>query len=145
EYDETKNDEANKALRETLIQNGKRLDILRYSFPKLKDKMYVATSADGKLRIYSWDLGSGGTMHDIENVYQFQGNSGSVGTWMATGNEESGGGGYYSEIFELDSQTGPIYLATSTFVAQGNLHGQSIDALRINGDKLDTKTKVIRT
>src|SRR5205085_10061149 len=68
-YDETKIDQANKALEETLIRNGKRLDILRYAFPKLKDKMYVATSADAKLRIYSWDLGTGGTMHDIENVY----------------------------------------------------------------------------
>src|SRR6478752_5605072 len=97
-YDITKNKQANKALQETLMRNGKRLDILRYSFPKLKDKMYVTTSADAKLRIYSWDLGTGGTMHDIENVYQFQGNSGIVNTWMETGNEESGGGGYYTQI-----------------------------------------------
>lgn len=145
EYDETRNDQANKALREAIVRNGKRLDILRYAFPKLKDKMYVATSADGKLRIYSWDLGTGGTMHDIENVYQFQANSGVVNAWAEIGNEESGGGGYYTQIFQLNSQTGPVYLATSTFIAQGNLHGQSIEALQINGDKLDTKYKVIRT
>jgi len=145
EYDETKNDEANKALRETLVQNGKRLDILRYAFPKLKDKMYVTTSVNGKLRIYSWDLGTGGTMHDIANVYQFQGNSGGVNTSLETGNEESGGGGYYTQIFQINSQTGPIYLANSIFIAQGNLHGQAIEAIRINGDKLDTKSKAIRT
>jgi len=145
EYDETKNDEANKALRETLVRNGKRLDILRYAFPKLKDKMYVTTSADGKLRIYSWDLGTGGTMHDIANVFQFQGKGGGVNTWSETGNDESGGGGYYSQIFQVNSQTGPIYLATSNFIAQGNLHGQAIEALRINGDTLDTKSKAIRT
>jgi hypothetical protein len=144
-YDETKIDQANKALQETLMRNGKRLDILRYAFPKLKDKMYVATSADAKLRIYSWDLGTGGTMHDIENVYQFQGKSGSINTWMETGNEESGGGGYCSQIFQVNSQDGPIYFAISTFVAQGTLHGQSINAIRINGEVLDVKAKAIRT
>ena len=145
EYDETKIDQANKALQETLMRNGKRLDILRYAFPKLKDKMYVATSADAKLRIYSWDLGTGGTMHDIENVYQFQGKSGNVNTWMETGNEESGGGGYCSQIFQVNSQDGPIYFAVSTFVAQGTLHGQSINAIRINGEVIDVKAKAIRT
>lgn len=117
---------------------------MRYAFPKLKDKMYVATSADGKLRVYSWDLGTGGTMHDFATVYQFQGNSGAVNTWFENKDEESGGG-YYTQIFQVNSKTGPIYLANSNFIAQGNVHGQSIEAFRINGDKLDTKSKAIRT
>src|SRR3982751_3316474 len=82
EYDETKNGDANKAIRQTLVKNGKRIEILRYAFPKLKDRMYVATSPDGKLRIYTWDLGTGGTLHDFESVYQFQGDSGAVNTWF---------------------------------------------------------------
>jgi hypothetical protein len=144
EFDQDKSDAANKALRETLVRYGKRLDILQYAFPKLKDKMFVSTSPDGKLRIYSWDEGTGGTMHDFTSVYQFQGASGAVNTWSGNGDDESGGG-YYTQIFQEAAKSGTFYLATAVSIAQGNLHGQSIEAIRINGDTLDTKAKLIRT
>jgi len=144
EYDEAKNTKANDAIRETLERAGKRLDVLHFAFPKLKEYMSVATSRDAKLRIYSWDLETGGTMHDFESVFQFQGASGSVQTWSATDDPESAGG-YYTEIFQLDTKSGPIYLANSNFIAQSNIHGQSIEAMRITGDKLDAKAKIIRT
>ena len=143
-YDEEKNTKANDAIRQTLERAGTRLDVLHYAFPNLKKRMAVATSRDGKLRIYSWDLESGGTMHDFECVYQYQGNSGAVRTWSASDDPESAGG-YYTEIFQLDTKNGPIYLANSNFIAQSNIHGQSIEGMRINGDKLDVKAKVIRT
>jgi len=145
EYDESKNDQANEALRDRLVRNGKSLEILHYPFPKLKDKMYVATSVDGKLRIYSWDLGTGGTMHDFTCVYQFQAGNGAVNIRTESGNDEGGCGGYYTQIFQVSSKDGPIYLAISTSIAQGNLHGQSIEGLRIIGDRLDVKPKIIRT
>jgi hypothetical protein len=106
--------------------------------------MAVATSRDGKLRIYSWDLETGGTMHDFECVYQFQGDSGGVRTWSASDDPDSAGG-YYTEIFQVDTKNGPIYLANSNFIAQSNVHGQSIEGMRIHGDKLDVKAKVFRT
>ena len=39
--------------------------------------MFVATSADGKLRVYSW-TSNWGTMHDFDSVYQYRGKSGKV-------------------------------------------------------------------
>jgi len=144
EYDEDKNTKANDAIRKTLERVGKLLDILQYAFPKLKDQMYVATSKDGKLRIYSWDQETGGTMHDFACVYQYQGTSGAVDTFSA-GDDEENAGGYYTQIFQVDTKSGPIYLAISNFIAQNNIHGQSIEGLQINGNKLDVKAKVIRT
>ncbi len=145
EYDENKNTKANNALQQTLEREGKRLDVLQYAFPKLKDQMYVATSKDGKLRIYSWDSETGGTMHDFACVYQYQDSGGGVHTWSEPENEDEGGGGYYTQVFQVNAKTGPIYLANSNFIAQGTIHGQSIEGVRINGDKLDVKAKVIRT
>src|SRR5438067_9900136 len=55
-YDEKLLTASNSALKEKLIAYGKRNDVLKYGFPQLKDKMYIATSRDGRLRIYSWDL-----------------------------------------------------------------------------------------
>ena len=115
-YDEEKNTKANDAIRQTLERAGKRLDVLHYAFPNLKKRMAVATSCDGKLRIYSWDLETGGTMHDFECVYQYQGNSGTVRTWSASDDPESAGG-YYTEMFQVDTKNGPIYLANSNFIA----------------------------
>lgn len=144
-FDEEKLDAANSAVRELLIKNGDRLDVLRYGFPKLKDAMNVATAPDGKLRIYSWDLETGGTMHDFDQVFQYQSTDGQTHAWTAPAGDDESGGGYYTQIFQVDSKSGPIYLAISNFVAQGNLHGQSIEGMRISGDRLDVKAKVIRT
>src|SRR3954451_3919742 len=69
-------DKENRALLDSLVKYGSRSDVLRYSFPKLKEKLFITTSGDGKLRAYSWDAQTGGTMHDFVTVYQFQGKSG---------------------------------------------------------------------
>src|ERR1044071_7689088 len=98
EYDETKNDKANDALKQTLLRNGNRREILGYAFPKLRDEMFIATSPDGKLRIYSWDLQTGGTMHDYFSVFQYQGKSGSTYA-KAESDEDESAGAFATQIF----------------------------------------------
>jgi hypothetical protein len=46
DFDETKNGQANDAIKQTLLRNGNRREILQYSFPKLRNEMFVATSPD---------------------------------------------------------------------------------------------------
>jgi hypothetical protein len=144
DYDETKNEQANERLKQTLVRNGDRLEILQYAFPKLKNEMSVVTSRDGRLRVYSWDLQTGGTMHDYETVIQYQSKSGAVHTWTGDDTQDESAGAFTTQIFQLGSNIGPIYLANSTFIAQGNIHGQSIELIRINGEKLEWP-KLIRT
>lgn len=135
---------ANAGLEQKLKIYGTRLDVLKYGFPKLKDEMYVATSKDGKLRIYSWDMQTGGTMHDFASVFQFQGKSGKVFTWTDEDEDESAGS-FYTQIFQVASKSGPVYLVNSNFIGSTSLHGQSIKTLRIDGDVLDRDAKLIKT
>ncbi len=144
EYDEEKLSAANKGLRESLMNNGTRAATLAYAFPKLKDEMYVATSKDGKLRIYSWDKQTGGTMRDFAAVFQFSGSSGKT-VMYAKNDEEESAGSFYPEIFQVPSKGGPIYLATSTFIGSTSMHGQSVKTIKIIGDDLDLDAKLIRT
>ncbi len=143
-YDEDKIYGENKLLREKLMRFGTQPATLKYSFPKLKGEMFVATSKDGKLRIYSWDKQTGGTMHDYASVFQFQGVGGKVLTWSNDDDEESAGV-FYTQIFQVAGKKGPIYLANSTFIGSSSLNGQSIRTIRINGNDLDIDAKLIRT
>src|SRR2546421_7053946 len=71
-YDGDKLSRNSDLLRQKLLTYGKRADVLKYSFPKIKGgELYVATSKDGRFRIYSWDLNTGGTMHDFDQVFQY--------------------------------------------------------------------------
>jgi len=142
--DDAKLDAANKQIRELLIRNGGRAEILKYGFPKLKNEMYIATSPDGKLRIYSWDLQTGGSMHDYDNVFQFEGTSGKVYTWTPRDGDESDGG-FFNQLSQVDTANGPIYLANSASSASGTDHSQSIEVMRINGDSFERNPKLIQT
>lgn len=144
ERDDEKLTAANEALKRSLMDNGTKAAFLAYAFPKLQEEMFVATSKDGKFRIYSWDRQSGGTMRDFTEVYQFRGSGGNTIMW-AENDEDESGGSFYPEIFQVASKGGPIYLATSTFIGSTSMHGQSIKTIKINGDDLDLTAKLIRT
>jgi hypothetical protein len=138
----------NEALYRALSKYGARTDVLRYGFPKLKDKMYITTSRDGKLRSYSWDTNEGGTMHDFRTVFQYQGASGKAHT-AADPYEESmedrGAGSFVTQIFQTDTPTGPIYLVVDNFIGSTSLSGQGIHGFNINNEELDRKAKVFKT
>ena len=144
ESDYEKLEKENASLRADILRLGRAPATIEYLFPKLKGKMYVVTSKDGRLRIYSWDRETGGTMHDFDSVYQYRGDSGKVYTWADT-REEDSGGVFYHEIFQVDTRSKPIYLTISTFIGSTSFAGQNVDAVRILGERLDTKAKVFRT
>jgi hypothetical protein len=145
EYNEEKLNAASELLKQKLVKYAARGDVLKYSFPKLSESMFIATSKDGKFRIYSWDLESGGTMHDYDRVIQFVGMGGKVVAWTDGEGDEEGGGAFYTDVFQVASARGPIYLLASTFRASSSLNGQSLRAVRIVGSKIDLKAKLIKT
>lgn len=134
----------NDLLKKELVQYGKLPATMAYSFPRLKGDMYIVTSRDGRLRIYSWDRQTGGTMHDFDSVFQYRGKSGKLYTWGSDDEEESGGV-FYHEMFQLDAASGPIYLAVSTFIGSTSLAGAAINSLTIDGERLNREAKLIRT
>lgn len=145
EYDEERRSAASNAFKQKLMNAAVRRDILTYAFPKLKESMFIATSRDGKLRVYSWDLESGGTMHDYDRVIQFMGTRGKVIAWSDNDESSEGSGAFYTDVFQVTSKGGPIYLIVGTSRASSSLNGQSLNAVRIIGDDIDLAAKVIRT
>ena len=138
----------NQALQKAFVKYGTRSDVLRYAFPKLKQKMYITTSRDGKLRAYSWDTNEGGTMHDFVTVFQYQGSSGKAKAATdpyTQSMEDRGAGTFVTQIFQANTDAQPTYLVVDTLIGSTSLGGQGIHAFRIIGDKLDRKAKVIRT
>lgn len=145
-YDDSKIYAENREFKKKLLKYGERADTLKYAFPKLEDKMMINTSKDGRLRIYSWDEQTGGTMHDYDTVYQFLGSDGKVRMWAyPETDEEMDVGPYYHTIFQMTSGKQTIYLAVSTFVGSTSIRGQSLHIVKIAGNKLDLESKLIRT
>ena len=145
EYDDAKLGPATEALKKKLMRYASRADVLEYDFPKLKNEMFIATSKDGKFRVYSWDLQTGGTMHDYDWIVQFVGSSGKPIAWSDNDGENEGGGAFYTDVFQVNSARGPLYLLVSTSIASGSLNGQTIRAARVVGDKLELNPKVFKT
>ena len=145
-YDDAKLGPATESLKQRLMRYATRADVLKYDFPKLKEEMSIATSKDGKFRVYSWDLQTGGTMHEHDLVIQYVGKSGKTLAWSTTEDAEYAElGGFFTDVFQVATPKGAIYLPVSTIIASSALNGQSINAVRIVGDDLDLKANVIKT
>jgi hypothetical protein len=149
-YGENSDDEkltkANEVFQAKLLKYTKTASTLQYKFSELSDLLYVATSDDGKFRIYSWDMEDGGTMHDYQSVYQYVGADGKIYSMTdETKGEEGGAGSFVYDIFTVDAKNGKIYIACSTFIGSTNDHYQSANLYRIKGKVLENKVKLIKT
>jgi hypothetical protein len=139
EPDEEKLEQANAAFKKYLMLYTGRPATLSYAFPRLKKQLDIATSKDGKFRIYSWDEGSGGSMHDFSSIAQFRGSDGTVRSVALPS------GGFFHDIYQVEGSDGPLYLGVATFIASGSLRDETIRAFKITGTKIDSNVRVIRT
>lgn len=145
-YDEEKLGKAQEIFKNKLLKYAKNSATLKYPFANLQKQMKIATSPDGKFRVYSWDLEDGGTMHDFDAVYQFQGNDGKVYARSASeGAEEGDYGSFAPKVHEVQTKTGKVYLVLTTAIGSTQDHAQSINAMKITGNKLDDKFKIFKT
>jgi len=137
-------DKINIKLKADLVRLGRSASTLAYRFPRLKGKMFISTSTDGRFRVYSWDEETGGTMHDFESVFQFKDASGKVQTWTRPSIDDDSGG-FFHDVFQVTTKSGPAYLAVSTGIASSSLAVQSISAFQVKGNSLNSSVKIIRT
>ncbi len=145
-YDDEKLSKANDEFEAKLLKYTKIPATLDYKFAQLNELMMNATSDDGKFRIYTWDSEAGGTMHEYNRVYQFQGADGKIYSQKEKDSEEDGGAGsFVTDIFSVDTRNGKIYIVCSTFIGSTNDHYQSANLYKINGDALEDKVKLIKT
>jgi hypothetical protein len=107
--------------------------------------MSIATSADGKFRIYSWDLQDGGTMHRFGRVHQYQSADGEVYSKAEEIPEQGMGHGFVTDIYTLDTKDEKVYIVCTTFIASSKNYFQSADLYKIEGSTLNDKVKLIKT
>ena len=143
-YDQDALDKENKIFKEKLLKYTRRESTLKYKFGALGEFVSIATSDDGKFRIYSWDDETGGTMHFFQRVYQFQGADGKIYSHSEE-LEEGDPGSFAYDIFSLDTKAGKIYIVCSTGIGSTNDHFQAADLYKIQGEKLNDKIKLIKT
>ena len=96
----------------------------KYPFTQLKEHCFITTSADGLLRIYSWDTWLGGTAHIFKSIAQFQSRT-------AIFFVEIEGLGFFSEIYTLKTPQKTYYLAVSHGIFSTADAGQSVEAFTI--------------
>ncbi len=131
----------------SLIKNNN--STLSYPFEKLQKEnaLKMATSADKKLRVYSWDNNSGGTMRFFNQIYQFDANGNiTVNTSLASNDSQA----YFSKIYTVQNKnTESIYLVISNSILSSKYAVQHINAYKIESESLkeiaifQTKTKTL--
>lgn len=143
-YDENLTSDAQKDFKETLLKALANPKTLKYSFADLSRQMFVATSPDGKFRVYSWDTQDGGTMRNFDAVYQYQNAAGKVFA-KARAAEEAESGSFTGKIYEVSTKNGKVYLTINSAIASTQDSAQSINAMKIAENSLDEKVKIFQT
>ena len=119
-----------------LIKNNN--STLNYPFEKLQKEnaLKMATSADKKLRVYSWDNNSGGTMRFFNQIYQFDANGNiTVNASLASNNSQS----YFSKIYTVQNKNNEsIYLVISNSILSSKYSVQHINAYKIGTENLQS-------
>lgn len=144
-YDEDKLAKANEEFLKKMLEYTKDSSTLSYKFSVLKDHLYIATSEDGKFRLYSWDTEDGGTMHSFARVYQYLGSDGKVYSKTEEKTEDGDMGSFVYDVFGVDTKEGKVYIVCSTFIGSTNDHYQSADLYKVEDTDLIDKVKLIKT
>ncbi len=145
-YDDAKLSKANEVFEDTLLKYTKNAATLKYPFATLGKLLTIATSDDGKFRVYSWDAETGGTMHDFSRVYQYMSADGKV--YSKTDKlsaDEDGAGSFVYEIYTVNAAGGNIYIVCTTFIGSNIDHYGAADLYKIEGEELIDRVKLFKT
>lgn len=96
------------------------------------ESVKVATSPDKKLRSFSWDLATGGTLHEFAGVIQTQDNQGNIvlTNTLPKDNEV----GLVSAIHQmtLKNQSSPVYVINQYMIGSTALRMQQLNLYQLN-------------
>ena len=121
---------------------------LKYHFNLLKsdrqvEGLNIATSPDGKFRIYSWDIGRGGSMRYFDNIIQFQSDKLCSECINADYEGDSDNGGSYSDVFEVNSGVMTFYLGRINKVNFGTDYVQGVKCFSIDHGNLNDSIQLL--
>jgi hypothetical protein len=138
-------EQANKNFQKLLLTyTSKYPQMLQAQFNGI-DGLKVVTSADGLLRIYSWDTGTGGTMHFFRDVVQYQSGKQTRSSTLNNFNREGETGYSYEAIHTLKTGSQNYYLINYKGIYSSKDVGEGIRIFCIDNGVLDTEVKLIKT
>jgi hypothetical protein len=119
-----------------------------YEFPfdTLKKYITIVTSADGKLRIFSWDERTGGSAHQMTGIAQFTPTARDEDIRIADLENDDEEGPIddviYYEIHDIQADSYTYYLTFGWGTFGGGTHFRMIRSFRIAGNKLDFSDRI---
>jgi len=138
-------EQANKNFQKLLLAyTSKYPQMIRVQFNGING-LKVVTSADGLLRIYSWDTGTGGTMHFFREVVQYKSGTQTRSLALNNFNKEGETGYSYEAIHTLKTGNKNYYLVNYKGIYSSKDIGEGIRIFCIDNGVLDTEVKLIKT
>lgn len=114
--------------------------------------MDIASSEDGKFRIYSWDCECGGTMHSFNSIIQYKTAKGTAVKVIYpldsafTDGEWNGPGFFYRRIYSITSKAGKTYyLAIRVGMYSSALYSIGVQCFTIENDSVNNSFKIFKT
>jgi hypothetical protein len=136
-------DKYNAALQKLVLKfastNPKSFD---YDFKKLKNDLFIHTSADGQFRIYNWDNLNHGTMKDYKSVFQYKTN-GKVYAKLNKPDAEMGE--FFLEVNEVKTDAKHYYITNSVKTGSNAAYYYESKIFSIEKGKLNENRKLIKT
>ncbi|WLD22934.1 hypothetical protein NU10_09395 [Flavobacterium dauae] len=121
-----------------LIKNNN--STLNYPFEKLQKENVasIVSSADKKLRVYSWNTHLGGTMRFFNQIYQFDANGTIMADESLASNDPQAS---FSKIYTVQNKNNEnIYLVISNSILSSKYSVQHINAYKIGTENLQNAT-----
>lgn len=113
-----------------------------YDFKLLNKKLFIATSADKKLRFYGWDTELGGTMKSFDQIIQYSSN----GKTKTIFNKDQADTAYFvSEIIKVSLNDQAYYLVISNGIFSSKDQAQMVQAFTISNNMLVDSEKIFKT
>lgn len=139
ERDEHKLDIANDEIAKTVAKVVHDSTSMACQFRQSQENgLYMVTSADSKLRAFSWDNNYGGTMHEFVTFIQYIDNQGISHAKPLESIE------FATSLFTTTIQDKPLYLLVTTGIYSTGDSSEILNLYRIDGDKL-VEPKLIKT
>lgn len=117
---------------------------LNYSFTKLQEEtdIRIETSSDKKLRFYSWDNNTGGTMRFFDQIIQFT-DKGKINSKLKIASDDAQS--FISKIYSIKTNKNEtFYFTINNAIYSTSWVSQSIFAYKIANGKLNS-TSVFKT
>jgi hypothetical protein len=140
-------DKANIAFRKALLQVTNTYPAsMSYDFPLLRDsaRVRITTAKDGKLRIYSWNTLTGGSMLIFDNIIQYKTVKG-VHSSPQPGLAEDGEVGWCTGLYPLKAGNKTYYLILERSITCGVCRVESAKAYTIGSNALIGPIKIFKT